>query len=301
MATTDLYRALSRRLFRMVLPTRVFEHRDYRGRTLASTLAGMAVRLDEDRTVALEENFPISDEINFAGAGTAKVTIALFKKETETSRWLKGREAIIFTLNGQAHAFLPRDFFNRATVGLKWISQDLLVEVDCSRFSAATIEQIFMPSRDRMRESDEQGEVETQLAFFLHTNAGLREWNERRHSDAVRSTVESDEHTRDLLQELVSANRDVAALMFPGISLPDPGRRGEVSSFRGKRFPSFLKLRNGKARPHIKKCPRNSYCRVEFETDVENDYFVRASEPGEFTVSKPDLVLGKSLWNGCLR
>lgn len=301
MAHTDLYRALSRRLFRMVLPIRVYEHRDYRSHTASTTLAGMAVRLDQDRSSALEEGFPSSAEINFPGVGPAKVLLALFKADQDTDKWMKGREAVVFTINGQAHAFLSRDFFIRKGVNLRWIAQELLIEIDCSAFSAAVVEQVFMPSRDRMRESEEQGTIERELEAFLKRHDGLREWNERRHQEAVKQSVESDEDTLALLEQLVTSNKEVAALLFPGVRLSDPSRRGiEVSTYRGKRFPTYLRIANGKTRPYIKQCPSNSYCRVEFETDAENDYFVRPSEPGDFMVSRPDLVMGKSLWNGVL-
>ena len=301
MAHADLYRALSRRLFRMVLPIRLFEHRDYRAHTPSTTLAGMTVRIDQDRAGALEEGFPTSAEVHFPGVGDAKLMIALFKKGEDTEKWMKAREAVVFGVNGQAHAFLPRDYYSRTSVNLRWIKEHLLVEVDCSRFDAATIERVFMPSRDRMRESDQQTTIESTLESFLHHHDGLKDWNERRHREAVRQTVESDEHTRDLLKDLVTANREVAALLFPGVHLTDPSRRGtDVPVYHGRRFPTYLRLRNGREQPHVKECPANSYCRIEFETDAENDYFVRPSEPGEFIVNAPDLVMGKSLWNGIL-
>lgn len=182
MATTDLYRALNRHLYAMVIPTRIVELRDYRGHTKEATLCGMSVRLEEDKGDVLEEGFPTSIDIKLEDGGEISVVIALFKPETKQERWIKRKEAIIFIVNGQAHAFLPNDFFRKEEVNLRWISSDLMIIVDCSKLSRELQENMFMASRDRMRQSFGES-IEKELAKFLKHHKGLREWNEKRHKE----------------------------------------------------------------------------------------------------------------------
>jgi hypothetical protein len=49
-----------------------------------------------------------------------------------------------------------------------------------------------------------------------------------------------------------------------------------------------------------KNCPENSYCRVVFETDVENEFLDRPNDPGELRISNDSLIKSKRLRNGKL-
>jgi hypothetical protein len=49
MATVDFYRALSSKLWTVVVPMRIYEARGYEGHTLESTFSGMNIRLEETR------------------------------------------------------------------------------------------------------------------------------------------------------------------------------------------------------------------------------------------------------------
>ena len=285
----------------MVLPAKIVELREYKGHTLEAILSGMDVRLDEDKGNVLEYGFPTSFYINLIGIGEVNVTIALFKRSKETERWMRARESISFTVNGQAHAFISKDFFMRSNINLRWIAQDLMIQVDCSNFSPALIERLFMGSRDRRRECAEQKKIEEQLANFLKHHQGLREWNEKRHREILEKKVKESEHTVIILEKLIQENYEVALLLSKGTKVKDPFRHGpSVAIFKGKRFPTFLRLKGNLERPFIKSCPINSYCRVEFETDAENDYLIRSNEPGMLKIKPKSIVKGASLWNGIL-
>jgi len=301
LATTDFYRGLNRRLFTMVLPAKILELREYSGHSLETILSGMDIRLEEDKAEVLEEGFPSGLNFNLPDIGEAKVTLALFKRSKETERWIRAKEAVFFTVNGQAHAFLSRDFFSRGSVNLRWLAQDLMIQVDCSSFSHELIERLFMTSRDTMRERPEQQKIESELASFLKHHSGLREWNEKRHREILENKVKESEHTARLLEQLIQENSEVASLLNIGTRIPDPFRHGvKKEKFIGKRFPTYLKLKNGSEITFIKLCPINSYCRVELETDASNDYLIRAYEPGSLEIEPDSISRGASLWNGIL-
>ena len=109
-------------------------------------------------------------------------SIYAFKKgKTETYR---KNEGIIFTLNGQTHGHLTPDFFRRKSVGLSYLTDSILVMVDCSKFAGRAREDLFMNSRDRLSGGELRQELEEALEEMLKHHQGLRE--SRRSGDGRR-------------------------------------------------------------------------------------------------------------------
>jgi hypothetical protein len=302
MATADFYRALSSKLWTVVVPMRIYETRGYKGHTLESTFSGMNIRLEDDKGDVLEEGFPCNFTLNIPSVGMVDGRICLFKKNAEISRWVSSREAIIYTINGQSHGALPNDFFRRQSVNLPWIQKQLLINIDCSRLDQQLINRMFMTSRDRQRDVQEKDFLESALAEFVRKHPGLREWNERRHRETVEEQFAEESETIELFEKLVAENPALAEILGVGfkVKMPKPGSQ-PTPKFEGQRFPTFLKLEgennNGE---FVKKCPQNSYCRVVLLTDAENDYLVRAFEPGKLIIRPEALVKSTSLYNGRL-
>jgi hypothetical protein len=302
MATADFYRALSNKLWNVVVPMRIYETREYRGHTLESTFSGMNIRLEDDKGDVLEEGFPCNFSLSIPKVGLIDGRICLFKKDAEISRWVSSREAIVYTINGQSHGALPNDFFRRGSVGLPWIQKQLLINIDCSRLDQQLINRMFMTSRDRQRDVEEKELLESALAAFIRKHPGLREWNERRHRETVEEQFSEEDETIDLFEKLVAQNPSLAEILGIGakIKVPRPGDQRNPK-FEGQRFPTFLKIEDADGNnDFIKKCPQNSYCRVVLLTDAENDYLVRAFDPGKLIIRPDSLVKSHSLYNGRL-
>jgi hypothetical protein len=302
MATADFYRALSNKLWTVVVPIRIYETRAYKGHTLESTFSGMNIRLEDDKGDVLEEGFPCSFTLNIPRVGQIDGRICLFKKNAEISRWVSSREAIVYTINGQSHGALPNDFFRRTSVGLPWIQRQLLINVDCSRLDQQLINRMFMTCRDRQREVEEKDLLEAALAEFLRKHPGLREWNERRHREMVDEQFSEEDETIDLFEKLVAQNPALAEILGVGVKVkvPRPGNQ-PTPKFEGQRFPTFLKIEDAdENKEFTKKCPQNSYCRVVLLTDAENDYLNRAFDPGKLIIRPDSLEKSRSLYNGRL-
>lgn len=301
MATVDLFRALSNKLWSVVLPIRLNETREYKGHTLRSTLSGMNIRLEEDKGEVLEEGFPVNFSLNVPKVGYLDGQICLFKKGTQTQRWLSASEAIIYTINGQFHGALSNDFFRRTSVNLPWLAKDLLINIDCSKFDALLVEKVFMANRNFLFEVEEKKAIEDALAEFLRKHEGLRAWNENRHQELVKEKLQDEEETKHLFETLVSHNPNLADLLGLGmkIKIPKPGTH-VIDEYKGRRFPTFLKLLKGDDEVYTKECPQNSYCRVVLLTDAENDYMTRAYDPGQLIIRPEHMVYSKHLYNGKL-
>ena len=159
-----------------------------------------------------------------------------------------------------------------------------------------------MTSRDRQRDVQEKDFLESALADFLHKHPGLREWNERRHRETVEEQFTEESESIELFEKLVAQNPALAEILGIGlkIKVPRPGDQ-PTPKFDGQRFPAFLKLEDAHENDEfVKKCPQNSYCRVILLTDAENDYLVRAFEPGKLIIRPEALVKSTSLYNGRL-
>jgi hypothetical protein len=302
MATVDFYRALSNKLWTVVVPMRIYETRPYKGHTLESTFSGMNIRLEDDKGDVLEDGFPCNFSLSIPKVGLIDGRICLFKKSAEISRWVSPREAIVYTINGQSHSTLPNDFFRRSSVGLPWIQKQLLINIDCSRLDQQLINRMFMTSRDRQRDVEEKDLLESALAAFLRKHPGLREWNERRHRETVEEQFAEESETIELFEKLVAQNPALAEILGVGVKVkvPRPGDQ-PTAKFEGQRFPTFLRIEGADGDlEFVKKCPQNSYCRVVLLTDAENDYLVRAFDPGKIIIRPEALVKSRSLYNGRL-
>ena len=303
-AVLDFSRMLNRRLYRTPLPVQVVERRQFKAHSLENIVPGLDARLIEDTSESVEKGFPTTDRLTVEGVGEIHVSLAPFVEGVETQHWMRASEAVIFTVNGQAHAFEPRDFLRRRGemgVGLRYLAPSLLVEVDCSRLSSRVIEQLFMASRDRMRDIDERRTLMRELSTYLRQHQGLRELNNRRRISAIKSSTKSEASTQDLFKKLVDSSAAIAAMLRGDGKIPAPVRvtEGSGTAFVGRPFPTYLEWQ--KNTPFLEKqCPVNSYCELHLETDAENNFLSRPRDAGSCHIQPEAWVMSRKLWNGRL-
>ena len=279
------------------LPIRLHECRlgfKGHGGSFDTTLTGLATRLEDDKGSNLEEGFPASCPISVEGEPMKATIYAFTKGRADTYR---GNEGIIFSVNGQTHGHLPKDFFNRKKAGqLNYISDSILVTIDCSNISGRVREDLFMNSRDRLSGKEIRYAIERNLEEMLKRHQGLRALKERRRSEEIQSKLEADKPLEDVLKSLLKQSPTLQALFLAGTRLANPFKTAEVrekeEKFEGKRHPSYFKF---KGRDHGKELRRDTHinqrCRIAFETDAVNDYFSRGVDNGDF---KLDFVSGTS-------
>lgn len=270
----------------LALPIRLHECRSGYGGQSGSydtNLTGVAVRLDDNRAENLEFD-PTSSPIRVMGEQMI-ATIYVFKKGK--AKTYKGSEGIIFTVNGQAHAHFTRDFFHRNRVGMDYLADSILVNVDCSNIGGRAREDLFMNSRDRLGGGDLRKEIEKALEDLIGSHEGLRELKESRRRKEIEARVADDKPLEDILQELLRSSPALANFLLKGMQLSAPFKSPTVikrqEKYLGKKFPTFFKLRDieyGKIL--VKDCHINRRPRIQFETDVVNDFFSREVDKGEF-------------------
>ncbi|MCK4733995.1 MAG: hypothetical protein KAT65_16195 [Methanophagales archaeon] len=304
LAILDLYNRLSLLLPNIALPVRMYERRKgYTGHTLEATLSGLNVRLDDDKRANLEPGFQRGASSNIKVMGQEmKIQIYAFKKGRREK--YSRDEGIMFIVDGQAQGFLSKSFFSRKSVGMSYLDDSILVLVDCTEFEGRYKEDLFMNSRDRLRAGELRSKIERELEELLKKHPGLRELKERRRREEIAGKIGDSKPLVDVIEKVIKKSPTLSKLFVEGVKLPNPfDLRGlnKDEIFKGRQFPTFLKLKEDCPEEKPKHCPINRRFRVQFETDAENEYFERDANPGEFSLNSngkavDDHVL--NLWNG---
>lgn len=270
------------------LPIRFCEARDFKGHagSFENTLTGLSVRLEDDKKDNLEDGFPTSCPLAASGEAM-KATIYAFKKGK--AKTYRNDEGIVFTLNGQTHGHLTPDFFHRKAVGLSYLSDSLLVVIDCSQFTGRAREDLFMNSRDRLSRGELRSSIESELEDMLKNHQGLRELKERRRREETESRLADSKPLEDVLESILKHSPSLVNLFLLGKRASNPFKTREVQEndqpYSGKQFPTYFKFKGREYGVVLEReTHRNMRCRISFETDANNDYFSRTLETGEFAL-----------------
>ncbi len=274
----------------LVLPVRLHECRDYRGeeRSFETTLTGLEVRLaDKDgRSANVEESFPFTGDISIRGQDLAFTLYAFKAGKSET---YKRNEGILFVLGGQTHANEADRFFRRKDVGMSYLASSLLIVLDCSRLQGRTLEDLFMNSRDRLADEELAHEILDELAEVLRKHQGLRLLREQRRQEEVSGKLADEKPLEEVLAQLLRRSPSLARLFVTGARLANPFDTGEAPTaeeFKGKPHPTYFRFKDKKAGEELARAAHlGQRFRLDFETDVENEYFRRSANPGEFALT----------------
>jgi len=304
----DLYYRVAVLLPNIALPILLVERRKgYTAQAYDIVLSGLSVRLEEDKYSNIEEGFPSSANIKIKGQ-EMKIQIFVFKPD-KGRHYKTRREGVIFTVNGQAHGFIPDSFFTRKSVRMSYLAESLLIIADCTKFNGRIREDLFMNSRDRLREGELKKEIEAKLAELIKKHQGLRELKERRRREELEGKIGDAKPLVEVIEKVIKNSPTLSKLFVEGVKITNPfnltptGVKEEI--FKGKQFPNYFKLTKEFPDYKPKHCPHNQRFRIQFETDAENNYFTRDLNPGEFQlflnfddefILVEDYVL--NLWNG---
>jgi hypothetical protein len=293
--------SLERLLPEIALPIRIHECRGYKGdkeRSFETPISGLSVRLEEGKGANLEDGFPLTLKLQVSGMRmTAKIYAF---KEDKAQTYLKD-EGVIFTVNGQAHGYLPKSIFSRPkAVGLPRLRDSLLVVVDCSTLTAIQREDLFMSSRDRLSKKPIRFSVEEEIEQVLKESPELRRLQQTRREKDVQSTLSEDRPLEEVLGRILSSSPTLRALFLQGRRLTRPfaglaggGQTNGVDrgdkEYKGKKHPTHFRIPGIKLGQTFRRhCELGRRTRVKFETDVENEYFSRAVDQGVFELEIMD-------------
>jgi hypothetical protein len=294
----DMRRALEKHLPEPALPIRLYERRTgYRAHSYETTMSGLSSVIadsPEDIEPGLDTGTPLSiDKV-----GRVRMRITVVKEDTVRGRNPKyPKGGVFFTVNGQLHSELDKGFIERWTK-LDYIAGTTIVTVDCTQLPERIREDLFLGSRDRMRDCDERDTLYYAIADYVKDHPGLRELNARRRQERMAAAI-SEEETAKIIQDIVRTDPTLAELFGKGRKIKIPrGPDEEKGLYIGRQFPTYFRLHKEPPGGLVKKCPRNRRCRVLFETDASNDYFSRAKDAGRIDVAGTANLASVHLWDG---
>lgn len=310
----DLNQSINEYLFEPVLPVYTIEKEErYPKSSLRRGLYGLKRRLEQDDNKYVEEAF--SEEFDDALFGKMKVTCYVFKtkiddrsvketKETIQREFFKNNMSVLFSINGQVHGHYTSEFITRS-LKLNLLKEHLLIHVDCTNMEYDFRKELFMASRDRLKDGEETRALRKFLAGKLGAKNGRLAEIQKRRKDSI--AVES-EDAKDLLKSFAqnfSRNTELLKLLEQTLNLdlppkgkqtgnannatPKKQRKKERQPFNPQRFPAFFKRRaQGKKDEEVVAVPLGGEKTILFDTDVENNYFDRIEEPGELNIALLD-------------
>ncbi len=260
----DLNQSINEYLFNPALPLFTIDtsQRYPHDRNLQRDLYGLRRRLEEEGSKYVSEHF--SEEYVDEDMGRVKVTCYVFAaraenksaketKDTIRREFFKNNMSVLFSVNGQVHGHYTSEFITRA-LKFQLLKDYLLIHVDCTDLRMEFRNELFMASRDRLKDADESRRLRHRVADIL-SRGRLRDIYAERKSSI---TVES-KSTEDLLRNFtrnLPLQGDLVRLLNQTFKLPET-RTGDMRSqkrsrtsrvgeqqavFNPQRFPSFFKI-----------------------------------------------------------
>ena len=286
----DLNYRLSSLLVDPILPVRIYERRSgYKGHSFETTLAGLHLRLDEDRDKNVDLDVPISGVIS-TSLGEFKYSIYVLTKSAAKGNYT-GDDGVIFLVNGQSHGAFPRAFFKRKSVGMSYLADSLIVTVDCSNISPSATEEVFQSSRDRLKQSDKTKELESLLTGIISENPKLKELRNKRRREELDDQVKDNKIAEDIFRKIIKTSPALNKVLIQGSRLSDPfGPSSEQgnTAFKGSLHPTFFRLKKTTTQDAPRAVEIGKTSRVAFETDAQNDYLSRPNYPGRISIALED-------------
>ncbi|MEM6734564.1 MAG: hypothetical protein AAF620_00720 [Bacteroidota bacterium] len=305
----DLNQSINEYLYQPALPilTKDTKERYPNQKILVNPLFGLKRRLVQEKNDYLDDYFSLNfDDSLF---GKMNVSCFVFKskvksfnvKETKQEiqrRYFKNNMSVLFSLNGQVHGHFTMEFISRS-LKLNFLKSHLLIHVDCTEMDYGFRKELFMASRDRLKDGEETQALRKYLAQALIKSDRLKDIQKRRqHAVDIDTTSSSNQllksFTKNLpldsnLMKLLSKTfkLDLSAKKSKKKAQPrKPGKEKQEIPFEPKRFPSRFKLRaKNDGGTEITKIPLGGTKTILFDTDVENNYFDRIEEPGDLQIS----------------
>ena len=308
----DLNQSINEYLFEPVLPVITVDKKERYpdDRNLERDLYGLKRRLEQDDNKYVANNF--SEDFNNALFGKMKVTCYVFgtkiddrsvkeTKETIRREFFKNNMSVLFSVNGQVHGHYTSEFITRS-LKLNLLKEYLLIHVDCTNTDYDFRKELFMASRDRLKDGEETRELRRFLAERLgNKNGYLAEIQKQRKDSIAVESGDAEELLKSLTQNL-PMDSDLMKLLSQTLKLDQQTngsrskkrhpkakkKQDDTQPFNPQRFPSFFKRRVQGSAEKVVAIPIDGEKIIDFDTDVENHYFDRIEEPGELKIALLD-------------
>lgn len=301
----DLNQSINEYLFEPALPLYTVDNKKRYpdDRNLERSLYGLKRRLEENKDKYIEEI--IYDTYSNKKIGELKITAYLFKskvegksvketKETIQREFFKNNMAVLFSVNGQVHGHLTSEFITR-TLKMQLIKNYLLIHVDCTGLNVDLRNELFMASRDRLKQGEDTSQLRKIIADTLLKSKLIDLYKRRKDSFSSIESQDKNELLKSLTKNL-PLKSDILNLLNQTFKLEEKGEKKDnkqkktkkketEEKFDPKRYPSYFKYgKDGTGESTVVKVPLDGERTLKFKTDVEDEYFVRTEDPGDLRI-----------------
>lgn len=309
----DLNQSINEFLFKPVLPLITIEtkKRYPNNKVLELDLFGLKRRLEQEQDYVDDWFTEKYEEPEIFG--NMEVTCYVFKAKRESrtvsdtkkdikDRFFKNNMSVMFSMNGQVHGHFTSEFITR-TLKFNLLKDYILIHVDCTNMNYDFRKELFMASRDRLKEGDESNRLRQYLGEKLRKSQLHDIYSKRKDSFGFES-----EDTKELIKNFAKnmpKDSDLFKLLQNTLKLEEkkdkkqefnnkkPSKTEDKVPFKPNRFPSLFKLHSKKDTTVIS-LPKGSEKVIKFDTDVEDHYFDRTEENGELEIGILDIKRNES-------
>ena len=300
-ATLDLWRDINPLLFESALPILIYENRGYGGHSSTKVMLGNRTRLALDANEHIE--FQKSFQINLFNSNIP-IQVYLFNRETKNTEFILGK-SVVYTLNGQTQGAEAKSFISQ-DLGFRNLREYMLVCVDCSQIGTTARQELFMASRDRLKQGKFYTELRQSLIDLLANDTHLKQKEQEYKGRVFRETGEDKDMVQSLFSKL-QGNQDIKK-MFSGnngafsfftkkVKKPIPSeelrtgkeeKKKEIKKL--KRYPTLLKIKGFEKSDEdfIKVIHKGGKGKIILETDVENTFLSRSDDAGSIEITTLD-------------
>lgn len=299
----DMSRSLNEFLYEPALPIYVIENekRYPKERNLRDVVFGLKRQLENNEYI--ETTF--SETVVDKRMGHVKVTVHVFKakakdknakdtKQTIQNEYFKNGMCVLFSMNGQVHGHYTSEFITR-TLKFNLLRDYLLIHVDCTDMKVDFRNELFMASRDRLKQGEESKYLRSEIGTNLSSGELKSIYKRRKDSISVES-MEQDSLLKNFAENLpisqdlrnllsrtfkLDSNDKQKTKLSPPKDTPTPRKK----DFDPQRYPSFFEFGSSNGNQEVIKVPLNGSKTIQFDTDVESQYFDRVEDPGDIEIA----------------
>lgn len=302
----DLNRSLNEYLFEPALPVCTIDSHDRYpdDQNVQRSLYGLKRRLEENKKYVYKQ---FSVDGSDPAMGDFKITCYVFNfrienksskssKNTIRREFFKNNMSVLFSLNGQVHSNFTSEFISR-TLKMELLKNHLLIHVDCTDLEQGFCSELFMGSRDRMKSGAQTAALRAKIAEELR-NSVLKEI----HKEFKNAMTSSGEDASKLLKDVsknLPLNPELTRLLKHTFTIEESGTKkdDQKKSTRKKRskkadspkpnlqrFPSTFNINaqmKGEDQLPLIQLPKGDGRSIQFNTDVQDDYFTRPEDSGD--------------------
>jgi len=304
--TRDLWKDLNMKFFEPNLPVLIIESRKKhykitKGKNDTKVLVGNRGRVNYEDHKWVKKNFSIISDLG--PFGKKKIEITLFKDELDGSKFPKSEfvnqnDTIFLTVNGQTHHTEGKSFI-KSRAKKEYLSDYIMVHIDCTDLPVEINEDIFAGSRDRVFEVKYFRDFKEKLATDLKENEILIELEEEyKQRELARFKKESKDFDKEIYR-LLKDNPLLRNFFLPGMDIEIPSEKPgkEKIKFEPAYIPTYLKT---KTENFVKEFPISSkHVWLVLETDASDDYLERKKDNGTLLFS-PEISSSEYLFEGNL-